>query len=142
MTKTTDRIPENKKIILFDGVCNLCNDIIKLVIENDKKDIFRFASLQSEVGKTLTLERGIISEEMNSVVLIEPGVAYYERSSAALEISKHLSGGYSFIQYFSFLPESFRDGIYNYIANNRYKWFGKKESCMIPTPDLQAKFLN
>lgn len=141
MTKTIDQIPENKKIILFDGVCNLCNDAVKLVIEKDKNDIFRFASLQSETGKRLTLERGIESETMNSVVLIEPGIAYYERSSAALEISKHLSGGYSLLQYFSFLPESFRDGIYNFIANNRYKWFGKKEACMIPTPDLKTKFL-
>ena len=142
MTKTIELIPDNNKIILFDGVCNLCNDAVKLVIEKDKNDVFRFASLQSELGKRLTRERGIDPEKMNSVILIEPGIAYYQRSTAALEISKHLSGGYSLLKYFSFLPENFRDGIYNFIANNRYKWYGKKDACMIPTPELKAKFLD
>lgn len=136
------KISENKKIILFDGVCNLCNNAVNFIIERDKDDVFRFASLQSEVGKKLTTERGIDPEDMDSIVLIEPGVAYYKKSTAALEISRHLTGGYSFLRHFSFLPEGFRDGIYTIIANNRYKWFGKKDTCMIPTPELQSKFLN
>lgn len=133
---------ENKKIILFDGVCNLCNDAVNFIIERDKKDVFRFASLQSEVGQRLMAERGMDPESMDSVVLIEPGVAYYQKSTAALEISKDLSGGYSMLGYFSFLPEGLRDSIYNLVASNRYKWFGKKDACMIPTPELKAKFLD
>lgn len=136
-----ETIPNNKKIILFDGVCNLCNDSVQLIIERDKNDVFRFASLQSEVGQKLTTERGIDPEAMDSIILIEPGIAYYDKSTAALEISKHLTGGYSLLRYFSFLPEGFRNGVYDIIAKNRYKWFGKKDECMIPTPELKAKFL-
>ncbi|MGM0391360.1 MAG: thiol-disulfide oxidoreductase DCC family protein [Bacteroidota bacterium] len=135
-------LPKDKKIILFDGVCNLCNNSVNFIIEHDKKDVFRFASLQSEIGRKLTSERGIDSDELDSIVLIEPGVAYFKKSTAALEISKELSGGYSMLKYFSFLPEGLRDGVYDLIANNRYKWFGKKDSCMIPTPELKAKFLD
>ncbi len=136
------RIQENKKIILFDGVCNLCNNTVNFIIERDKDDVFRFASLQSEIGQKLTSERGIDTDEIDSIILIEPGVAYYQKSAAAIEISKHLSGNYSFLQYLKFLPEGLRDTGYDFIANNRYKWYGKKESCMLPTPDLQAKFLD
>lgn len=135
-------IQRNKKIILFDGVCNLCSNAVNFIIERDKEDIFRFASLQSEIGQKLTSERGIDPEALDSIILIEPGVAYYQKSTAALEISKHLSGGYSLLSYLKFLPEGFRDIGYDFIASNRYKWYGKKESCMLPTPELQAKFLN
>ncbi len=134
--------PENKKIILFDGVCNLCNNAVTFIIQRDQKDIFRFASLQSELGQKLTKERGINPDEIDSIVLIEPGVAYFQKSTAALEIARQLSGGYSLLKNFLFLPESLRDGVYDIIANNRYKWFGKKESCMIPTPELKSKFLD
>ncbi len=135
-------LPKDKKIILFDGVCNLCNGAVTFIIEHDKKDVFRFASLQSEIGKKLVAERGMDPEELDSIILIDPGVAYYQKSSAALEISRELSGGYSLLKNFSFIPEAFRDGIYNFIANNRYKWYGKKETCMIPTPELKSKFLD
>ena len=138
----TKEIPTGKKIILFDGVCNFCDGAINFIIKHDKQDIFRFAPLQSELGKRLTSERGIDPEALESMLLIEPGVAYYQKSTAALEISKDLSGGYSLLKNFLFLPEGFRDGIYNVIAKNRYKWFGKKESCMIPTPELTSKFLD
>ena len=135
-------LPENKKIILFDGVCNLCNNAINFIIEHDKKDVFRFASLQSELGRKMVSERGIDPEVLDSIILIEPGVVYYEKSTAALKIAKELSGGYSLLSYFSFLPNFIRDGVYDIVAANRYSWFGKKESCMIPTPELNAKFLD
>ena len=135
-------LPENKKIILFDGVCNLCDGAIQFIIKHDKKDVFRYASLQSELGKKLVAERGLNPEDIDSIMLIEPGVAYYRKSTAALEISRDLSGGYSLLKNFLFIPEVIRDGIYNFIANHRYKWFGKKEQCMIPTPELKAKFLD
>lgn len=132
--------PENKKIILFDGVCNLCNRTIQTIIKNDKNDVFRFAPLQSDIGLQIVNERGIDTKNLDSVVLIEPGVAYYNKSTAAIEIAKHLEK-YSWLRFFKPLPEGFRDLVYDFIANNRYKWFGKKESCMIPTPELQNLFL-
>lgn len=132
--------PEDKKIILFDGVCNLCNSTVQKIIENDKNDVFRFAPLQSDVGRQIINERGIDTENLDSVILIEPGVAYYHKSTAAIEIARHLKK-YSWIRMFRPLPEGIRDGIYEFIANNRYKWFGKKESCMVPTPEQQSLFL-
>lgn len=133
-------IPKNKKIVLFDGVCNFCNKSVLFIIEHDKKDVFRFAFLQSELGKKLTQERGIDTTDVDSILLIDPGTAYYVKSSAALEIARHLSG-YSWMRIFLYLPESIRDFLYDIIAKNRYKWFGKKENCMIPTAELEDKFL-
>ena len=131
-----------EKIILFDGVCNLCNGAINFVIERDPNRIFRYASLQSEIGKKLLAERGINPEITDSIVLIDPGIAYYTKSTAALEIAKHLSGGFAILKIFLWLPQSFRDLIYDFIAKNRYKWFGEKEQCMIPTPELRSLFLD
>ncbi|SDS57284.1 Predicted thiol-disulfide oxidoreductase YuxK, DCC family [Gillisia sp. Hel1_33_143] len=131
----------NKKIILFDGVCNLCNSAVNYVIEHDAKDFFRFASLQSKAGIELMEERGIDPNAIDSIILIEPGIAYYNKSTAALKIAKHLSGSISLLRFFSVLPEGFRNLVYDFIAKNRYQWFGKKDACMIPTPELKAKFL-
>ncbi len=132
---------ENKKIILFDGVCNLCNKSVAFIIKHDKKDIFRFASLQSEVGKKLIEERNIDRTKIDSIVFIDPGEAYFIKSSAALEIAKELSK-YSWMRVFLYLPENLRDFFYDIIAKNRYQWFGKKDACMIPTPELREKFLD
>lgn len=132
--------PKDKKIILFDGICNLCNNSVQFIIKNDKNDLFRFAPLQSDIGRQIINERGIDTQDLDSVILIEPGIAYYHKSTAALEIAKDLQG-YSWLRHFKFVPQGIRDSIYELIAKNRYKWFGKKESCMIPTPELQALFL-
>ncbi len=128
------------KIILFDGVCNLCNGAINFVIKRDKKEIFKFAALQSEVGKSLLLRYKVDPSTVDSIVLIDRK-EYYLKSSAALRISKHLSGFYPILYGFLVLPRFIRDAIYDYIAKNRYRWFGKKESCMVPTPELQSRFL-
>lgn len=133
-------IPQNKKIVLFDGVCNLCNKTVVFIIKHDKKDMFRFASLQSEIGKKHTEERDIDTSEVDSIVLIDPGNAYFVKSSAALEIAKQLSG-YSWMRIFLYLPEGFRNFVYDIIAKNRYQWFGKKNNCMVPTAELKGKFL-
>lgn len=135
-------IPKNKKIVLFDGVCNLCNNAVQFIIKNDRNDVFRFASLQSELGQALVAERNLDPEDLDSVMLIEPGIAYYRKSTAALEITRDLKGGYSLLKNLLFLPEGLRDGIYDFVASNRYKWFGKKDNCMIPTPELKSKFLD
>lgn len=135
-------IVNGKKIILFDGVCNLCNSTINFIIQRDKKDIFRYASLQSEIGRKLIAERNIDTNKLDSILLIDPKVAYYYKSTAALQIAKQLSGLYPLLSVFLIFPAFFRDWIYDTIAKNRYKWFGKKESCMIPTPELKALFLD
>ncbi|RMA64256.1 thiol-disulfide oxidoreductase DCC family protein [Ulvibacter antarcticus] len=128
------------KIILFDGVCNLCNSTIVRIIKNDNKDIFRFTPLQSAVGMVMITEHGIDTSDTDSVILIDNGKAYI-KSTAALRIARKLSGGYSLLYGFMIFPKFIRDAVYNFIAKNRYKWFGKKESCMIPTPELKKKFL-
>lgn len=134
-------LPEDKKIILFDGVCNLCNSAINYVIERDKKDVFRFVALQSDLGQEILQHIGIDQKNIDSIILYEPGVAYFYKSSAALEIAKELGGIIGYSAVFRFIPETLRNPIYDYVARNRYKWYGKKDACMIPTPELQAKFL-
>ena len=135
------KLPKNKKIILFDGVCNLCNSAVQFIIERDKKDIFRFVALQSDLGLEICNYIGIDPKITDSIILYEPGIAYYYKSEAALKIASQLDGFYSFLGSFNFLPKKIKDSIYDYIAKNRYKWYGKKEDCMIPTPELKAKFL-
>lgn len=135
-------LEKDKKIILFDGVCNLCNGAIQFIIKRDKKDTFRYAALQSEIGIQLIKERAIDTTKVDSIILIEPGVAYFTKSDAALNIAKEFGGGWKLLSIFTWIPKSFRDVIYDLIARNRYKWFGRKDACMIPTPELQAKFLD
>lgn len=135
------QLPENKKIVLFDGVCNLCETSVQFIIKHDKKDLFRFVAIQSELGQEIVKNIGIDTSKIDSIILYEPSKAYYYKSQAALNIAKNLTGWISIVGIFTFLPTSFSDLIYDYIAKNRYKWYGKKESCMIPTPELKAKFL-
>lgn len=134
-------LPKGKKIILFDGVCNLCDSFVQFVIKRDKKDVFRFVPLQSELGQHILEHIGIDPKNIDSMVLYEPGVAYYYKSGAAIEIARTLGGFISITGIFKLLPDFVRNPIYDYVAKNRYKWYGKKESCMIPTPELKAKFL-
>ncbi len=128
-------------ILLFDGVCNLCNGAVQFIIRRDPAMKFRFASLQSEAGLELAQERGIDLETTDSMILIEPGTAYYTRSDAALKIGKSFGGAWKLLGIFEGVPRPIRDGIYNWVARNRYKWFGKREACMIPTPELRSRFL-
>jgi predicted DCC family thiol-disulfide oxidoreductase YuxK len=134
-------LPKNKKIILFDGVCNLCNTAVQFVIKHDKKDLFRFVALQSDLAPSIIKHIGIDTQNIDSIILYEPGVAYYVKSEAALEIAKYLSGGLALLTVFKVLPSALSNSIYDYVAKNRYKWFGKKEHCMIPSPELKSKFL-
>lgn len=136
-----ENLPKNKKIILFDGVCNLCDSSIQFIIKRDKNDIFRFVALQSDLGLEIIKHIGVDVSKTDSIILYEPGKAYYYKSEAALKIAKELGGIYSFISWFSVLPKGLTNSVYDYIAKNRYKWYGKKDACMIPTPELKAKFL-
>ena len=134
--------PQDKKIILFDGVCNLCNSAVQYVIRHDKKDVFRFATLQGPTGLQFIHERQIDTSKIDSIILVDPGIAYYVKSSAAIKIGREFGGGYKLLAIFEWLPRGFRDWIYDLIAKRRYRWFGKKETCMIPTPELKIKFLD
>lgn len=136
-----ENLPKDKKIILFDGVCNLCDSTVQFIIKHDKKDIFRFVALQSELGQQIVKHIGVDTSKTDSILLYEPGVAYYYKAEAAIKIASELGGIYSLIQGFSVLPKSFSNSVYDYVARNRYKWYGKKEECMIPTPEMKAKFL-
>ena len=131
---------QQHKIILFDGVCNLCNSFVNFVIRNDKKDQFRFAALQSDIGKTYISKFNIDATKTDSILLIDRDKIYI-KSTAALYISKSLSGGYPLLFGFMIIPNLIRNWVYDIVARNRYKWFGKKETCMIPTPELKDKFL-
>lgn len=131
----------HKKIILFDGVCNLCDASVQYIIKKDKKDIFRFVAIQSDLGKEIIEYIKIDITKIDSIILYEPNVAYYYKAEAALRIAKDLDGIVSIVSIFRFLPDTITNFFYDYIAKNRYKWYGKKDECMIPTPELKAKFL-
>lgn len=134
------QIPKDKIILLFDGVCNLCDGLVQYVIKHDKKDIFRFDSLQSENGMAILKHLGVDPEKMDSMVVYVPGKAYYVQSDAALEIGKHVGWKIPAVLAQVF-PKGLRDAVYRYVARNRYKWYGKKDQCMLPTPEIRAKFL-
>ena len=128
------------KVILFDGVCNLCNSSVNWIIDHDKQNQFKFASLQSVYGQNTVKQLGLQDNYMSTVVFEDNGKAYL-RSDAALQILKQLGGVYSLAVVFYIVPSFIRDFFYEIVANNRYKWFGKKEICRIPTPELKSKFL-
>ena len=128
-------------VILFDGVCNLCNTSVQYVIKHDKRAFFTFASLQGETGQRLLKKYGLTAEDLNSFVLIINNKAL-TRSAAALTVARNLGGIIKLLYGFMIIPAFIRDGVYNIIAKNRYKWFGKRDSCMIPSPELSSRFLH
>lgn len=134
-------LPKGKKIILFDGICNLCESSVLFVIKYDKKDIFRFVALQSDLGKEIIKYIGIHSKHIDSVLLYEPGISYYYKSAAAIEIAKDLGGFFHMGTFFRIIPNGLRNLLYDYIAKNRYLWYGKKENCLVPTEEIKYKFL-
>ena len=133
--------PEGKKIILFDGFCNLCESSVLFVIKHDKKDIFRFVVLQSDLGKEIIKHIGLATKHIDSVILYEPGISYNYKSAAAIEIAKDLGGIFHFGTLFRIIPTGLRNLLYDYIAENRYLWYGKKESCLVPTEEIKSKFI-
>lgn len=135
-------LPQNKKIILFDGVCNLCDNAIQYVIKHDKKDVYRFVPLQSDLGKSILKYLNVDTAKTDSIILYEPGKAYFYKSDAALEILKELGGLLRWSIIFKIIPSVLRNPIYDYVAKNRYKWYGKKDACLLPTPELKDKFLS
>ncbi|MDN3203050.1 thiol-disulfide oxidoreductase DCC family protein [Algoriphagus sediminis] len=130
-----------KSIILFDGVCNLCNSSIDFIIQRDKNDKFLVGPLQEKLGGELTKKFDIPEDYLDSLVLIENDQIFF-KSTAALKIARNLSGGWPAFYPLIYLPKVLRDPVYDWIARNRYKWFGKKNTCRLPTPEESAKFLS
>lgn len=126
---------------MFDGVCNLCNNTVQFILKRDKKKQFLFGSLQGKAGQQLLRQFNLPTADFNSFVLAE-GDRFYTRSTAVLRMLKRLGGGWSLLYGFIVVPKFIRDGIYNWVARNRYKWYGRRDECMIPTPELKARFLD
>ncbi len=127
------------EIILYDGDCNLCDHSVQFIIKRDDKALYKFASIQSDIGKEL-LSNYNISEYNDSFILIENNQCYF-KSTAALRICKNLKGAWKLLYIFLLLPRRFRDIFYNIIGKNRYRWFGKRNSCMLPSPEIKKRFL-
>jgi len=131
----------NNPVVLFDGVCNLCSGAVQFIIKHDPEKQFRFASLQSKFGEEVMKHFNLPIDQFNSFILLE-NEKIYTRSTAALKVSKKLTGIWSFAYGFIIIPRFIRDAVYNLIARRRYKWFGKKNECWIPTPELRSLFLD
>lgn len=129
----------DKPVILFDGVCNLCRGSVQFILKRDKGKKFLFASLQSNYGQELLKQFNLPVDTFNSFILFEDG-KLFTRSTAALKMFSQLDG-WKWVKILSIVPKFLRDAVYNLIAKNRYKWFGKKEECWVPTPDLKSRFL-
>lgn len=130
----------SKGVILFDGVCNFCNSSANFIIRHDKKDYFRFTPLQSEIGMKISEKYNLDSGNLKSVILVDKG-KIYTKTTAALRIAKQLSGAWPVLYVFIIVPPPIRDVVYNIIAKYRYKWWGERDACMIPTPEIRKKFL-
>jgi len=132
---------QQQLIVLFDGVCNLCSSSVQFIIKHDKKKQFSFASLQSDFGQQVLKGNNLSATDFNSFILLENG-KLYSKSTGALRVVKRLNAAWPLLYGFIIVPPFIRNAVYNWVAKNRYKWFGKQESCWLPTPDLRARFLN
>lgn len=130
----------NQAVVLFDGVCNLCNAGVNFIIDRDPRRVFRFAALQSPIGQEMMRKHGLDPAKFDTVVLVEEGRAY-TRSSAALRILRLLRGGWALLYPFMVVPAPVRDAFYRFIARRRYGWFGQSATCRVPTPDIRDRFL-
>jgi predicted DCC family thiol-disulfide oxidoreductase YuxK len=130
----------NNSIILFDGVCNLCNGFVRFIIKHDSKAVFKFAALQSAAGKAL-LARHNLAEDLQSVILVQDSKVYTQ-SAAVLRIATQLGFWWKLSYVFFIVPPFIRNAVYHFIAKHRLKFFGKSETCMIPTPETESRFLN
>lgn len=136
----TKGVEPTQKVILFDGICSLCNSSVQMVIRHDSNNLFHYASLQGNYGTALREQLGINQTTPESILLVEED-QILDKSDAVLRIAYLLGGAFRLLYFFKILPKGLRDYVYNFFARNRYKWFGKEENCMIPTPDIKKKFL-
>jgi predicted DCC family thiol-disulfide oxidoreductase YuxK len=133
-------VKSDTDIILFDGVCNLCSGSVQFIIKRDREEVFQFASLQSTYGQNQLAKFNLNKNSLHSIIVIRKN-QFFQRSDAALEISKRLSAGWPLFYGLKIIPRFIRDGIYNWISNNRYRFFGKKDECWIPDSALQKRFI-
>ncbi len=140
-TKPFYSMPAEAPIVLFDGVCNYCNGMVNFFIRQDRKKIVRFAALQSEAGQRLLERYGLPKENFDSFILIDRG-KMYKSSTAGLRLYNQLPWYWKWTQLFWIVPKFIRDAVYDVIAKNRYKWFGKIETCMLPTPEVRSRFVS
>ncbi len=131
---------KENNIVIFDGVCNLCNWSVLFIIKRDTKATFKFTSMQSEFGVAILQRGGLSFENPESVLLLKDG-ELLNKSSAAIAIATEFDGAWKLLALFRFLPQNLRDAIYDWIAKNRYLWFGKRDQCMIPTEELEKRFI-
>lgn len=132
------KIPDN--LILFDGVCNFCSTLVQFVIRHDPEAKFRFAAIQSEIGREIYQSHGLDPAELETFVFIADGKVLL-RSDAAIEVVSRFGGAWTIVAIFRLVPRVARDFVYSTIARNRYRWFGRKEVCMMPTPEIEERFL-
>jgi predicted DCC family thiol-disulfide oxidoreductase YuxK len=127
-------------VILFDGECNFCDHSVQFIIKRDQKARYHFASIQSDAGQEI-LKKHHVPADLDSFILVEGHQCFY-KSSAALRVCRTLTGGWKLLYGLLLVPRPIRDYVYSIIAKNRYKWFGKKDSCMLPTPEIRNRFLS
>ncbi len=127
-------------VLLFDGVCNLCNGAVQWVLLRDRRGVFRFAALQSDTGQAMLRQFGFAAEDFDTVVLID-GDRVFTRSDAALEVVRRIGGFWPVLYAFKIIPRPIRDAVYNWVARNRYRWFGRQEQCMLPRKEWMSRFV-
>jgi predicted DCC family thiol-disulfide oxidoreductase YuxK len=131
----------NSPIVFFDGVCNLCNSAVQYILRHEMRNELLFCSLQSAAASEIFASRGLLKPEVDSIILLDRHQVYV-KSEAALRIAKYLKWPHSWWYLFRVFPLWLRDGVYTFIARNRYKWFGKQAACIVPTPELMARFIS
>ncbi|WP_019912952.1 thiol-disulfide oxidoreductase DCC family protein [Paenibacillus sp. HW567] len=131
---------EGKSVVLIDGVCHLCQGLVRFILPRDPKGRFLFAPLQSQISRELMLENGLVPGGLSTVVLLENGVCYTE-SAAVLRIARGLRFPWPAVYVFIIVPRPLRDSLYRFVARNRYRWFGRDEQCLVPTPEIRRRFL-
>ncbi|APW96594.1 thiol-disulfide oxidoreductase DCC [Halobiforma lacisalsi AJ5] len=137
---TLEDLPEDAPVVLFDGVCNLCNGFVQFLVPRDTEGVLYFASLQSDAATALLADHEPSADDLESVVLVE-GDDCYVKSDAVIRVARHLGGIYTLAAVGRLVPRRLRDRLYDFVAANRYDWFGKKEQCMVPTGDVRERFL-
>ncbi|QUL56085.1 thiol-disulfide oxidoreductase DCC family protein [Paenibacillus tritici] len=136
----TNKEVQREAVVLIDGVCHLCQGLVRFIIPRDPQANFKFASLQSEAGRELLKAGGLPERQLDTVVLVENG-KYYTESAAVLRIARRLRFPWPLAYVFTLIPRPLRNAIYRIVARNRYRWFGRDEQCLLPTPDMKRRFL-
>lgn len=140
METATEMTRVDGPLVLYDGQCGLCNRSVQMILRHDRRGTFRFAALQSELGQALLRRHGLPAGAIDTVVLVDDGEAF-TRSRAALRIAGKMDRPWPLMRAFGIVPRPLRDVVYDWVARNRYRWFGRTDACMLPPPEVRARFL-